>query len=59
MWRSSSFSGSGGNCVEVRQDLTALRDSKRPEVVMPITRLALARLVQAAAGATEGSDHVA
>jgi len=27
-WRKSSFSGSGGNCVEVRQDLAAVRDSK-------------------------------
>lgn len=29
-WRKSSFSGSGGNCVEVRRDLAALRDSKNP-----------------------------
>jgi hypothetical protein len=29
-WRKSSFSGSGGNCVEVRQDLAAIRDSKNP-----------------------------
>jgi hypothetical protein len=29
-WRKSSFSGSGGNCVEVRQDLAAVRDSKNP-----------------------------
>ena len=29
-WRTSSFSGSGGNCVQVRQDLAALRDSKNP-----------------------------
>jgi len=29
-WRKSSFSGSGGNCVEVRQDLAAIRDSKSP-----------------------------
>jgi hypothetical protein len=29
-WRKSSFSGGGGNCVEVRQDLTAVRDSKNP-----------------------------
>jgi hypothetical protein len=29
-WRKSSFSGSGGNCVQVRQDLAALRDSKNP-----------------------------
>jgi hypothetical protein len=30
-WRKSSFSGSGGNCVEVRQDLAAIRDSKNPD----------------------------
>lgn len=29
-WRKSSFSGSGGDCVEVRQDLAAVRDSKNP-----------------------------
>jgi Domain of unknown function (DUF397) len=29
-WRKSSFSGSGGECVQVRQDLAAIRDSKRP-----------------------------
>ncbi|TDQ01091.1 DUF397 domain-containing protein [Labedaea rhizosphaerae] len=29
-WRKSSFSQSSGNCVEVRQDLNALRDSKNP-----------------------------
>jgi uncharacterized protein DUF397 len=27
-WRKSSFSGEGGNCVQVRQDLAAIRDSK-------------------------------
>jgi hypothetical protein len=30
-WRKSSFSGDGGNCVEVRQDLVAMRDSKTPD----------------------------
>jgi hypothetical protein len=30
-WRTSSFSGDGGNCVQVRQDLAALRDSKDPD----------------------------
>jgi len=29
-WRKSSFSGDGGNCVQVRQDLAAVRDSKNP-----------------------------
>lgn len=30
-WRKSSYSGTGGNCVEVRRDLEALRDSKNPD----------------------------
>jgi hypothetical protein len=30
MWRKSSKTESG-NCVEVRRDLAALRDSKQPE----------------------------
>lgn len=30
MWRKSSRSNSGGSCVEVRQDLAAVRDSKQP-----------------------------
>jgi hypothetical protein len=29
-WRSSSYSGTDGNCVQVRGDLTAVRDSKNP-----------------------------
>jgi hypothetical protein len=29
-WRKSSFSGDSGDCVEVRQDLAAIRDSKNP-----------------------------
>jgi hypothetical protein len=29
--RRSSFSAGGGNCVQVRQDLAAMRDSKNPE----------------------------
>jgi hypothetical protein len=27
-WRKSSFSGDSGVCVQVRQDLAAIRDSK-------------------------------
>ncbi|WP_424189157.1 DUF397 domain-containing protein [Actinokineospora sp. G85] len=29
-WRKASFSDTDGNCVQVRQDLTAVRDSKNP-----------------------------
>ena len=31
MWRKSSKSDTGGQCVEVRRDLGALRDSKQPD----------------------------
>ncbi|MFC4855479.1 DUF397 domain-containing protein [Actinophytocola glycyrrhizae] len=44
-WRKSSRSGSGGDCVEVRGDLQALRDSKSPTTVMPVGRVAMTRLV--------------
>jgi hypothetical protein len=44
MWRKSSKSNSASQCVEVRHDLTALRDSKHPEVTMPVSRRALAQL---------------
>lgn len=43
-WRKSSRS-EDGNCVEVRGDLQALRDSKSPSNVLPVSRAALARLV--------------
>jgi hypothetical protein len=44
MWRKSSKSESASQCVEVRNDLAALRDSKHPVVAMPVSREALARL---------------
>lgn len=44
-WRKSSRSGTDGNCVEVRGDLQALRDSKAPQAIVPVSRDALARLV--------------
>jgi uncharacterized protein DUF397 len=31
MWRKSSKSNTGANCVEVRNDLAAIRDSKNPD----------------------------
>jgi len=30
-WRKSSKSNTGGSCVEVRNDLAAIRDSKNPD----------------------------
>ena len=41
-WRKSSFSGSGGDCVLVRRDLAAVRDSKNPggpTLVVDLSRL--------------------
>jgi hypothetical protein len=48
MWRKSSRSGETGDCVEVRNDLTAVRDSKRPDIKLPVGRPALTRLVSLA-----------
>ena len=44
-WRKSSRSGSGGDCVEVRGDLAALRDSKAPNAILPMNRAAMSHLV--------------
>jgi uncharacterized protein DUF397 len=44
-WRKSSRSGSGGDCVEVRGDLQAVRDSKSPKAVMPVSRTAMTSLL--------------
>lgn len=57
MWRKSSKSDTGGSCVEVRNDLTALRDSKSPETIMPVSRQALARLTTFAVVSDVGSVH--
>lgn len=44
-WRRSSRSGPNGNCVELRGDLAAVRDSKRPGVVLPMSVGAVRELV--------------
>ncbi|MFC5290470.1 DUF397 domain-containing protein [Actinokineospora guangxiensis] len=44
-WRRSSKSGSGSNCVEVRQDLSALRDSKSPSASVETSVEAVRALV--------------
>ncbi|HEX6356137.1 DUF397 domain-containing protein [Actinophytocola sp.] len=45
MWRRSSRSGDTGNCVELRHDLAAVRDSKRPQVVLPVPAGATRKLL--------------
>jgi hypothetical protein len=45
MWRKSSYSGEAGNCVQVRGDLAAVRDSKN-EVSPALTVPALHALLQ-------------
>jgi hypothetical protein len=43
-WRKSSRSETQ-NCVEVRGDLKAIRDSKSPGLIMPVDKVAVSRLV--------------
>lgn len=50
MWRKSSRSGDTGNCVEVRNDLAAVRDSKRLDSALSLPRTALTHLVTFAVG---------
>ena len=45
MWRRSSRSGETGNCVELRGDLAAIRDSKAPEAILAISERATRKLV--------------
>jgi uncharacterized protein DUF397 len=44
-WRKSSRSAADGDCVEVRDDLQAVRDSKSPKAVMPLSRTAMTSLL--------------
>lgn len=44
-WRKSSRSGSATNCVELRQDLAAIRDSKHPVTPLHLSRQAIRELV--------------
>jgi hypothetical protein len=50
MWRKSSKSEAASQCVEVRHDLAALRDSKNPGVVVSVERGAMTRLTVFARG---------
>ncbi|WP_133902528.1 DUF397 domain-containing protein [Actinophytocola oryzae] len=42
-WKKSSFTNTD-NCVELRCHTAAIRDSKHPQAVMPVSRTALAQL---------------
>jgi hypothetical protein len=42
--RNSSYSAQSGNCVQVRGDLAAVRDSKQPQVALDLSRTSVARL---------------
>jgi len=44
-WRKSSYTGADNNCVEVRRDLTAVRDSKNPEPVLRVDPAAWMRFL--------------
>jgi hypothetical protein len=44
-WRKSSRSTSNGNCVEVRRDLAAIRDSKAPSAALAVPGSAVRGLV--------------
>ncbi|MGH3858393.1 DUF397 domain-containing protein [Actinokineospora sp.] len=46
-WRKSSRSSTQTNCVEVRGDLTALRDSKNPEPTLVVDIRQLLAVVKA------------
>jgi hypothetical protein len=46
-WRKSSFSGGeGGECVEVRRDLGAVRDTKNRASELPVARSAMTALIR-------------
>lgn len=46
-WRKSSFSGGeGGECVEVRGDHGAVRDTKNRAAILKVTPSAMASLIR-------------
>lgn len=54
-WRKSTYSGGeGGNCVEVRSSVDAIRDSKRPDGAVLLTPGLPALLEAVKAGLFDG-----
>jgi hypothetical protein len=51
-WRKSSRSGTATDCVELRQDLAAVRDSKNRHAELAVSREAVRALI-----ARVGSDR--
>ncbi|WP_143219332.1 DUF397 domain-containing protein [Actinokineospora bangkokensis] len=44
-WRKSSHSGNASDCVELRHDLKAVRDSKHPSTTLPLPKRAVRALL--------------
>ena len=44
-WRKSSRSGSQSDCVELRRDLSAVRDSKNPDSALTFPEAAVRELI--------------
>jgi hypothetical protein len=45
-WKKSTRSAGANNCVEVAHTLDAVRDSKNPSVILPVTPAAVAALLR-------------
>lgn len=45
-WKRSTRSEGANNCVEVAHTLDIVRDSKNPDVTLPVTRRAMESLVR-------------
>lgn len=54
-WRKSSYSGQDGDCIEVRYDLSALRDSKNPDDGSTLNTTAVRHMVLFVKASTRNS----
>ncbi|MDX8050387.1 DUF397 domain-containing protein [Lentzea sp. BCCO 10_0798] len=53
-WRKSSRSNSGQECIEVANDVDAVRDSKNPTTLLEFGPLAMSMFIEAAKAGTVG-----